>query len=132
GDARRRADRSGRGPQRRGAGRRGDRQPAALAHRSRAGASEGDVTMALIELREVTKSYKRDANEISVLDGVSITVDEGDFLGLMGPSGSGKASLLILLLGTAGPSRGTIRIGGTEVSSLSERALAAWRARHIG
>ena len=88
--------------------------------------------MALIELREVTKSYKRDANEISVLDRVSITVDEGDFLGLMGPSGSGKSTLLNLLAGIDRPTRGSIRIGGTEVSSLSERALAAWRARHIG
>jgi putative ABC transport system ATP-binding protein len=88
--------------------------------------------MALIELRDVTKSYKRDANEISVLDRVSITVDEGDFLGLMGPSGSGKSTLLNLLAGIDRPTRGAIRIGGTEVSSLSERALAAWRARHIG
>jgi putative ABC transport system ATP-binding protein len=88
--------------------------------------------MALIELRDVTKSYKRDANEISVLDRVSITVGEGDFLGLMGPSGSGKSTLLNLLAGIDRPTRGTIQIGGTEVSSLSERALAAWRARHIG
>jgi putative ABC transport system ATP-binding protein len=88
--------------------------------------------MALIELRDVTKSYKRDANEISVLDRVSITVDEGDFLGLMGPSGSGKSTLLNLLAGIDRPTRGSIRIGGTEVSSLSERALAGWRARHIG
>jgi putative ABC transport system ATP-binding protein len=88
--------------------------------------------MPLIELRDVTKSYKRDAIEIPVLDGVSITVDEGDFLGLMGPSGSGKSTLLNLLAGIDRPTRGVIRIGGTEVSGLSERALAAWRARHIG
>src|SRR5689334_14770947 len=88
--------------------------------------------MALIELHDVTKSYKRDANEISVLDRVSITVDEGDFLGLMGPSGSGKSTLLNLLAGIDRPTRGSIRIGGTEISGLSESALAAWRARHIG
>src|SRR5881628_859793 len=88
--------------------------------------------MALIELRDVTKSYKRDAMEISVLDRVSITVDAGDFMGLMGPSGSGKSTLLNLLAGIDRPSRGSIKIGDTEISSLSERALAAWRARHIG
>jgi putative ABC transport system ATP-binding protein len=88
--------------------------------------------MALIELRDVTKSYQRDAIEIPVLERVSITVDEGDFLGLMGPSGSGKSTLLNLLAGIDRPSRGTIRIGDTEISSLSERALATWRARHIG
>ncbi len=88
--------------------------------------------MALIELRGVSKSYKRDAIDIPVLDGVTITVDEGDFLGLMGPSGSGKSTLLNLLAGIDRPSRGSISIGDTEISSLSERALASWRARHIG
>jgi putative ABC transport system ATP-binding protein len=88
--------------------------------------------MALIELRDVTKTYKRDAIEIPVLEQVSISVDEGDFLGLMGPSGSGKSTLLNLLAGIDRPSRGSILIGGTEISRLSERALAGWRARHIG
>ena len=88
--------------------------------------------MPLIELRDVTKSYKRDAIEIPVLERVSITVDAGDFLGLMGPSGSGKSTLLNLLAGIDRPTRGTIRIGDTEISTLSESALAAWRARHIG
>ena len=88
--------------------------------------------MPLIELKGVSKSYKRDAIDIPVLDGVTITVDEGDFLGLMGPSGSGKSTLLNLLAGIDRPSRGAIRIGDTEISALSERALAAWRARHIG
>src|SRR5213082_477663 len=88
--------------------------------------------MPLIELKGVSKSYKRDAIDIPVLDGVTITVDEGDFLGLMGPSGSGKSTLLNLLAGIDRPTRGAIRIGDTEVSGLAERALAAWRARHIG
>src|SRR5204863_7631998 len=61
-----------------------------------------------------------------------ITVPEGDFLGLMGPSGSGKSTLLNLLAGIDRPSRGAVRIGDTEISGLGERALAAWRARHIG
>src|SRR2546426_7044156 len=88
--------------------------------------------MALIEMREVSKAYKREAIEIPVLDRVSLSVPEGDFLGLMGPSGSGKSTLLNLLAGIDRPSRGSIRIGDTEISSLSERALATWRARHIG
>jgi putative ABC transport system ATP-binding protein len=88
--------------------------------------------MALIELRDVTKTYRRDAIEIPVLDHVSISVPDQDFLGLMGPSGSGKSTLLNLLAGIDRPTRGSIRIGDTEISSLSERPLAAWRARHIG
>ncbi|HWW87927.1 MAG TPA: ABC transporter ATP-binding protein [Vicinamibacterales bacterium] len=88
--------------------------------------------MSLIELREVTKSYRRDTMEIPVLERVSISVPQGEFLGLMGPSGSGKSTLLNLLAGIDRPSRGSIRIGDTEISTLSERGLAAWRARNIG
>src|SRR5205823_2494171 len=88
--------------------------------------------MALIELREVAKTYRRDQIEVPVLDSVSITVPDGDFLGLMGPSGSGKSTLLNLLAGIDRPTRGSVRVAGTEISSLSERPLAAWRARHIG
>jgi putative ABC transport system ATP-binding protein len=87
---------------------------------------------AVIELREVSKIYKRDAMEIPVLEGVSFDVAEGDFLGLMGPSGSGKSTLLNLLAGIDRPSRGTIRVAGTDITALSERGLAGWRARHIG
>src|ERR1043166_929365 len=88
--------------------------------------------MALIELRDVTKSYTRDAIEIPVLDRVSIAVEAGDFLGLMGPSGSGKSTLLNLLAGIDRPTSGSVRVGDTEISSMPERALAGWRARHIG
>src|SRR5436190_245730 len=79
--------------------------------------------MALIELRDVAKTYRRDQIEVPVLDGVSITVPEGEFLGLMGPSGSGKSTLLNLLAGIDRPTRGSVRIGNTEISSLSERAI---------
>src|SRR5438445_10011124 len=88
--------------------------------------------MALTELRDVSKSYGRDALEIPVLNGVTITVPAGDFMGLMGPSGSGKSTLLNLLAGIDRPTLGSIRVADTEISSLSERALAGWRARHIG
>jgi len=86
----------------------------------------------LIELKNVTKKYQRDKIEIPVLDGVPMSVAEGDFLALMGPSGSGKSTLLNLLAGIDQPSGGSITIGGTTISGLSERALAAWRARHVG
>ena len=86
----------------------------------------------LIELQDVRKKYRRDAIEIPVLDGVSMSVAEGDFLALMGPSGSGKSTLLNLLAGIDQPTSGSITVGGTTVSGLSERALAAWRARHVG
>jgi len=86
----------------------------------------------LIELTDVRKKYRRDAIEIPVLDGVSMSVAEGDFLALMGPSGSGKSTLLNLLAGIDQPTSGTITIGGATISGLSERGLAAWRSRHVG
>lgn len=86
----------------------------------------------LIELKDVRKKYRRDAIEIPVLDGVSMSVGEGDFLALMGPSGSGKSTLLNLLAGIDQPTSGTITIGSTTISGLSERGLAAWRSRHVG
>jgi putative ABC transport system ATP-binding protein len=87
---------------------------------------------ALIELRDVSKVYRRDALEIPVLERVSLDVPAGDFLGLMGPSGSGKSTLLNLLAGIDRPTTGRIVIDGTNISTLGDRALAAWRARHIG
>jgi len=88
--------------------------------------------MALIELRDVTKAYKRDAIEIPVLDRMSMSIEAGEYVALMGPSGSGKSTLLNLLAGIDRPTRGSVRVGDTEISALSERALATWRARHIG
>src|SRR5581483_6467311 len=132
GRRRRGPPRSDRGEERVVARRVGDSQRAGRPRRRRARPGEGELTMALIELRGVTKSYQRDSNEIVVLDGVTISIAEGDFMALMGPSGSGKSTLLNLLAGIDRPTRGAITVAGTDISGLSERALAAWRARHIG
>ncbi len=88
--------------------------------------------MALVEVKEVHKVYKRDSFEVPVLNGISLSVGEGDFLALMGPSGSGKTTLLNLIAGIDRPTRGTIAVDGREISNFSETALAGWRARHIG
>jgi len=88
--------------------------------------------MTLIELRDVSKSYTRDAIEIPVLDRVSIAVDAGDFLGLMGPSGSGKSTLLNLIAGIDKPTAGEILLAGIDIAQLTEGELAGWRAAHVG
>ncbi len=88
--------------------------------------------MASIEVADVHKVYQRDAQRIPVLAGVSLRVEEGDFVALMGPSGSGTTTLLNLIGGIDQPTNGTIRVGDTEISRLPARALAAWRSRHIG
>jgi putative ABC transport system ATP-binding protein len=86
----------------------------------------------LIELRDVTKTYKRDTIEVPVLDRVTMNVEEGQFLALMGPSGSGKSTLLNLLAGIDRPTSGSLRVAGAEIGGFSERQLAAWRAHNVG
>jgi putative ABC transport system ATP-binding protein len=86
----------------------------------------------VVEVRNVYKSYQRESMEIPVLENITFTVPEGEFVALMGPSGSGKTTLLNLIAGIDRPTRGSIRVAGDEVSTLSETMLAKWRARHVG
>ena len=88
--------------------------------------------MALINLNAVSKSYWRDSLEIPVLRNITFEIPEGEFLALMGPSGSGKTTLLNLIAGIDKPSKGTISVGGTEITSLGQSGLARWRAQHVG
>jgi putative ABC transport system ATP-binding protein len=88
--------------------------------------------MAMVEVNQVRKLYQRDAQQITVLDGLDLQVPEGEFLALMGPSGSGKTTLLNLIAGIDRPTSGTVRVAGTELSQLSENALARWRSRSVG
>ena len=88
--------------------------------------------MALVEIRDVDKSFKREAQTVDVYNGLTIDFEEGSFTALMGPSGSGKSTLLNLVAGLDKPTRGTVRVGGAEVSAMNSSQLAAWRARTIG
>ncbi len=88
--------------------------------------------MAAVEIRDVRKIYTRDSQQIVVLDGVNLSVPEGEFLALMGPSGSGKTTLLNLIAGIDRPTSGQVVVAGTDLGALSEGALATWRSRHVG
>ena len=88
--------------------------------------------MALVEVRGLTKTYERDSQAIPVLDSLDLDIDRGEFMALMGPSGSGKSTLLNLLAGLDTPTAGDVRVDGADVSSMSSRQLAAWRATHVG
>ena len=87
---------------------------------------------ALIQARGLTKTYRREAEEIHVLRGLDLDIPGGAFVAFMGPSGSGKTTLLNLLGGLDTPTAGTVIVGGTDISAMSRRALAAWRSRHVG
>ena len=88
--------------------------------------------MAWIEVRNVRKVYRRDTQDIPVLDGLSLTVEEGEFVALMGPSGSGKTTLLNLLGGIDEVTSGEIVVAGSSLKGLRGNALAAWRSHTIG
>lgn len=86
----------------------------------------------LIRLAEVSKNYRKGRELVRVLEGITLGIEEGDFVGLMGPSGSGKTTLLNLLGGLDKPTRGDVEVDGKNISKLSTGALAKWRAGNIG
>ncbi|MFH0792903.1 MAG: ATP-binding cassette domain-containing protein, partial [bacterium] len=86
----------------------------------------------LVHVEDVDKTFHRGTEEIHVLTGLNLEAPEGEFLALMGPSGSGKTTLLNLIGGLDRPTKGTVRIGSERIDQMSDRQLAAWRARHVG
>src|SRR5438270_8547671 len=86
----------------------------------------------IMHIRNVTKSFSRGGETITVLKNLNLEVAESEFLGIMGPSGSGKTTLLNLIAGLDRPDTGELWIGGSLVSAMTEAQLAAWRTRNIG
>jgi len=85
-----------------------------------------------IEVMNVRKVYRRDRFEVPVLDGLTLSVDEGEFVALMGPSGSGKTTLLNLIGGIDQPTSGSIQVEHVDTARLSSKDLAKWRSRNVG
>jgi len=88
--------------------------------------------MAAIDLVDVWKIYRRESQEIPVLSGLTMQIQPGEYVALMGPSGSGKTTLLNLIGGIDQPTRGSVKVGDTDIATLKGPQLAKWRAAHIG
>src|SRR5215510_10769386 len=103
---------------------RGDVRPDVTAAGTAPSAERTDI----IEIRDLRKTFRKGHTDLVALDRVTLRIGSGEFLALMGPSGSGKSTLLNLIGGLDRPTSGVVRVAGQDVSSLSESALARWRA----
>ena len=88
--------------------------------------------MEILSCKNLTKIYGAGPNAVTALDHVTLSVESGEFVAIVGASGSGKSTLLHLLGGVDRPTKGEIRIEDTDISTLNEEALAAFRRRKVG
>jgi putative ABC transport system ATP-binding protein len=86
----------------------------------------------LIRTQELRRDFPMGQEIVHALDGISLTVEEGEFLGIMGPSGSGKSTLLYLLGGLDRPTAGHILVRGQDLTALDENELAEYRRQEVG
>ncbi|MHC1788384.1 ABC transporter ATP-binding protein [Solidesulfovibrio sp.] len=86
----------------------------------------------LIAIAHLSKSYRRGDQIIPVLTDITFDIAAGEFLALVGPSGSGKSTLLNCIAGIDSVDAGSISVSGTDIATLTEGQLAAWRSRHVG
>src|SRR5689334_14877935 len=84
--------------------------------------------MASVDVRNVVKVYRRQTEELRVLDGLTLSIPDGAFVALMGPSGSGKTTLLNLIGGIDQPTSGDLEVAGTNIARLKGAQLARWRS----
>ena len=88
--------------------------------------------MKILEVNHLSKIYGKGDTMVKALDNVSFTVEQGEFVAIIGPSGSGKSTLLHILGGVDTPTSGSVIIGDEDISKLNETALAVFRRRQIG
>ena len=86
----------------------------------------------IVELKNVSKTYKTGENEFKALDNIDLDINKGEFLVILGPSGAGKSTLLNLIGGMDTPTDGSIKIDGEEISKYTESQLSEYRAENIG
>jgi len=92
----------------------------------------GPNTTNIVEVRDVSKVYRRDTFEVTVLEHVTLDIAAGDFVALMGPSGSGKTTLLNMIAAIDHPTSGEMRVNGSNVFAFDDAEAARWRNENIG
>ena len=88
--------------------------------------------MSYVELKSLYKIYKQGQNEVFALNGLSAVIDQGEFLAILGPSRSGKSTLLHILGGLDSPTKGSVIVDGTDISEYSDAELAKYRRKTVG
>lgn len=88
--------------------------------------------MSLVEFKNVTRIYRNGDHELRALNGVNMTLEEGEFVVILGPSGAGKSTLLNMLGGLDSPTSGQILVEGKDISTLSANELAEYRSTKVG
>ena len=86
----------------------------------------------IVDMKDVVKSFPVGDTEITILNGISFQVQEGEFLSIVGPSGNGKSTLLNMVTGIDRPSDGEVTVLGHQVHEMAENALARWRGENVG
>jgi len=92
----------------------------------------GNPQAPLVQIRKLSKVFRRDSFEIQVLNDVDLDIADNEFMALMGPSGSGKTTLLNLIAAIDRPTSGELLVAGEDAFQLSDREAARWRNEHIG
>lgn len=86
----------------------------------------------IVEVKNVTKSFPVGDTEVTILKGVSLTVQPGEFVAIVGPSGNGKSTLLNMITGIDRPSSGAVYVTGQPLHTMTENQMAIWRGEHLG
>lgn len=92
----------------------------------------GGITLEILRVDNLKKVYGKGENVVHALDGVSFSVEQGEFVAIIGPSGSGKSTLLHILGAVDVPTSGKVIMGGKDVFAQNEEALAIFRRRQVG
>lgn len=93
---------------------------------------KGVILMEILKVENLRKTYGKGDNKVHALDGVSFSVENGEFIAIVGPSGSGKSTLLHILGGVDKPTSGKVYMYGRDVYAQNDEQLAVFRRRHVG